>query len=398
MAIAFAVFALINPKLGLLTLTIVLGLELLIVHLIKLFADARTPQTKLQGTNIGIDSIAIGLALIILVVPTIFVRLLIIPIILGLILFGAGRIANGGFDPEISKWNRRLNILVGALMFLMVILIILIPQIALYFLAYLLAAAFLLLGAESLISGVTGKQKKRKEPALEEPEETELSVKGIRSIQKRSIIFRAIEESFGRLRTVRGKPSPPAESTAKAETEKHPVQPVDGLVSEHKLILQAIEGINGNIAKMQVTQKVNPGFITDATDFFRTYTDLFHHGKEEGILFKKLQQKMLNEADQKMLNELITDHEYMRQTVAALDAAREKILSGDRTALKEALESLAAITKFYPLHIRKEEEHFFNMAMQYLSEQERRDMLANFSEFNRNFTDRKYTKIIDSFK
>lgn len=376
-------------------------MELLIVHLIKLFADAsnKTTQTKLQGTNVGIDTIAIGLALIIIVVPTVFIHLLIIPIILGLILFGAGRIANGGFDPEISKWNRRLNIIIGASMFLMVILIILIPEIALYFLAYLLAAAFLLLGTESLISGLTGKRKTRKETTPAKPEETELNVKSVRNIQKRSMIFRAIDESFGRLRKVRGKPSPPTETAikAQAETEKYPALPVDVLVYEHKLILRAIEGINGNITKTWATQTANQNFIADAVDFFRTYSDMFHQGKED-ILFKGLAQKMLNEANQKMVNELIADHEYVRQTVAALDASREKYFSGDQKALKEALELLTALAKFYRLHIEKEEKHFFYLAMQFLTEQERKDMLANFSEFNRNFTDKRYNGIIDSFK
>ena len=38
-------------------------------------------------------------------------------------------------------------------------------------------------------------------------------------------------------------------------------------------------------------KKVNPNFITAAVDFFRTYADRFHHGKEEGILFRSYRKR-----------------------------------------------------------------------------------------------------------
>ena len=67
--------------------------------------------------------------------------------------------------------------------------------------------------------------------------------------------------------------------------------PVDVLITEHKLILRAVELIKKEATKMHANKKVNPNFITAAVDFFRTYADRFHHGKEEGILFRSYRKR-----------------------------------------------------------------------------------------------------------
>ena len=71
------------------------------------------------------------------------------------------------------------------------------------------------------------------------------------------------------------------------------MQPVDILINEHKLILQAVEGIKKETQKKQSNNNFDPEIITTAVDFFRTYADRFHHGKEEGILFSELTRKRL---------------------------------------------------------------------------------------------------------
>jgi len=113
--------------------------------------------------------------------------------------------------------------------------------------------------------------------------------------------------------------------------------PVDILVNEHKLILQAVDSVNRESEKIQTTKTLNPNFITIAVDFFRTYADRFHHGKEEGILFRELPQKKLSGADHKLLNELMQEHAVARQTVTAVEAAKEKYISGNNEALTRHL-------------------------------------------------------------
>jgi hemerythrin-like domain-containing protein len=53
---------------------------------------------------------------------------------------------------------------------------------------------------------------------------------------------------------------------------------------------------------------VEPNFIVAAVDFFRTYADRYHLGKEEGILFKGLSNRNLSDVDRKMMLELTLEH------------------------------------------------------------------------------------------
>ena len=174
--------------------------------------------------------------------------------------------------------------------------------------------------------------------------------------------------------------------------------PVDILVNEHKLILRAVDSMKRENEKIQTNQTTNPNFITTVVDFFRTYADRFHHGKEEGVLFKELSQKELNEDDQKVMSELIQEHAFARRTVTALEDAKERYVAGNNEVLKDVLDLLAALIKLYPAHIEKEDKHFFYPCMEYFSEAERHNMMASFLFFNQNFIDKRYKQIIDSLQ
>jgi hemerythrin-like domain-containing protein len=69
--------------------------------------------------------------------------------------------------------------------------------------------------------------------------------------------------------------------------------PVEILIDEHRLIERFVVLIKKEIEKIVEHKEVEPNFIVVAVDFFRTYADKYHHGKEEGILFKGLAQKKL---------------------------------------------------------------------------------------------------------
>jgi hemerythrin-like domain-containing protein len=170
------------------------------------------------------------------------------------------------------------------------------------------------------------------------------------------------------------------------------------LIDEHKLILRAVDAIKAKVEEIEATKKVNPDLISTIVDFFRTYADRFHHGKEEGILFNELFHKQLSDADRKATNELIMDHVFARQTVTALENAKESYVAGKTEALGTLLESLRTLMEFYPKHIEKEDKHYFYPSMAYLSAQEQEDMLKKFLEFNRSFTDKLYSQIVNSLK
>lgn len=174
--------------------------------------------------------------------------------------------------------------------------------------------------------------------------------------------------------------------------------PIVILIDEHKLILQALEAIKTKIDEIRSNKAVDPNLITTLVDFFRTYADRFHHGKEEGILFSELTKKQLIETDKKAMNELIEEHVFARHTVTALESAKENYVAGKTQSADAVAELLQTLTEFYPRHIEKEDKHFFYPSMEYFSLKEREEMKAAFQLFNEGFTNKRYSQVIEALK
>ena len=174
--------------------------------------------------------------------------------------------------------------------------------------------------------------------------------------------------------------------------------PVEVLIDEHKLILKAVATLKQKVAQKELNKSINPDSITLLVDFFRMYADRFHHGKEEGILFSELSLKELTDSDKTIMNELIGEHVFARKTVTILENAKQDYVNGKRDALNTIIDLLQVLAKLYPVHIEKEDKHFFYPAMAYFDKEEQQNMRRKFEEFNRTFTDKRYSQIINSLK
>jgi hemerythrin-like domain-containing protein len=174
--------------------------------------------------------------------------------------------------------------------------------------------------------------------------------------------------------------------------------PIQVLIDEHKLILEAVAVIEQKVAETKLNKSINANNITVLVDFFRMYADRFHHGKEEGILFSELSLKELTDSDKAIMNELIGEHVFARKTVTSLENAKEDYVNGKPDALNTIIALLGVLGNLYPAHIEKEDEHFFYPAMKYFDKEEQQNMLTKFEELNRTFTDKRYSQIISSLK
>lgn len=172
--------------------------------------------------------------------------------------------------------------------------------------------------------------------------------------------------------------------------------PVEILISEHRLIEPMIAVLEKEQQKIVVNNKVDPNFIVTVVDFFRTYADRYHHGKEEGLLFNALQKRQLSDADAKMMQDLIMEHALARRTVNNLESSKNSYIGGETSSIDSILQSLTILVELYPKHIEKEDKHFFYPIMKYFSTNEQEDMVSKFLEYDRNFTDRKYKQILEN--
>jgi len=170
------------------------------------------------------------------------------------------------------------------------------------------------------------------------------------------------------------------------------------LMIEHRLIERMLSVIRNVLSEIEAKHEVDPLFIDTAVDFIRVYADRTHHGKEEDILFRELNNKPLGEYDQQIMKELIEEHVFGRQTTKALVEANTRYRNGDDTALTEIADKLQTLTEFYPKHIEKEDKVFFPSSRKYFSDEEDHTMLKEFYEFDRKMIHEKYQSVVDGLE
>jgi hemerythrin-like domain-containing protein len=175
------------------------------------------------------------------------------------------------------------------------------------------------------------------------------------------------------------------------------MKPIGPMMWEHRLIEEMLRLCEAEIKKIDESNKVDTVFIDRAVDFVRTYADRVHHGKEEDILFRDLAKKPLSPEHARIMTELIGEQAYSRQTVRKLVEAKERYLKGENT-VQEVIAQLKELARFYPLHIQKEDKHFFYPCMDYFTKEEQDRMLAEFYEFDRNMIHEKYRKVVDQIE
>jgi len=170
------------------------------------------------------------------------------------------------------------------------------------------------------------------------------------------------------------------------------------LMIEHRLIERMIFQIEDSLAQIESTQKVDPLFVDTAVDFIRIYADRTHHGKEEDILFRDLSKRSLSAEDQRVMDELIQEHVFGRQTTRALVEANTRYRNGDASALEDIADKLRTLVEFYPKHIEKEDKIFFPASRAYFTDEEDQAMLTEFWEFDREMIHEKYKSVVEELE
>jgi len=170
------------------------------------------------------------------------------------------------------------------------------------------------------------------------------------------------------------------------------------LMIEHRLIERMIQQIQKVLKKIAATNEVDPLFIDTAVDFIRTYADRTHHGKEEDILFRDLHKKDLSNDDRRVMNELVEEHVFGRQTTKKLIEANNRYRTGDKSAMTDIADHLRTLVYFYPKHIEKEDKIFFPASRAYFTDQEDQAMLDEYWEFDKKMIHEKYKTTIEGLE
>jgi hemerythrin-like domain-containing protein len=174
--------------------------------------------------------------------------------------------------------------------------------------------------------------------------------------------------------------------------------PAGPLMKEHRLIERMIPLLQAERKRISSTNEPDADFLMRAVDFFRTYADRCHHGKEEDILFAELEKMTLQEDHARVMKELMDEHVLARTSVRGLIDARKRFLDGEASAAEEIMALIDALVELYPMHIEKEDKDFFIPVMDYFPKKAQLDMLHRFFDFDEHLVHNVYRDVVEFYE
>jgi hemerythrin-like domain-containing protein len=178
------------------------------------------------------------------------------------------------------------------------------------------------------------------------------------------------------------------EKTPVPEGDRKFSPPMQRLVDEHVLIKRWIALIPRVVDALDLESDAGRQVILDGMDLIRSYTDRYHHAKEEEILFEYFDQ------DSETLKVMYKDHTTGRSHVKAMVEALDR---RDRHRLGE---HLMAYRKLLTGHIQKEDEILFPWMDRNLSTSQIGELLVKFNAVDEKmgFSPDKYLAFIEKLE
>ncbi len=169
-------------------------------------------------------------------------------------------------------------------------------------------------------------------------------------------------------------------------------KPIGVLMIEHRLIERALAALKSKISPAGGPDVLS---LAELIDFFGTYADATHHGKEEDILFVAADQMSLSDELEKILAELREDHVKFRGFRRAMAEANRRIADGDAGAFQDIILTAREFIPMLRSHILKEDKIFFPGFDGLQSAEDRETMKNSFMEFDMEMVHETYQSVVD---
>jgi hemerythrin-like domain-containing protein len=157
------------------------------------------------------------------------------------------------------------------------------------------------------------------------------------------------------------------------------MQPTDILMNEHRIIEQVLNCLEKILEQCTTEKKLDTKSAKQAIEFFRSFADRRHHGKEEAHLFPMMQANGFSGGCSPVVV-MLREHELGRLYIQGMDAAIEPAAAGDSESLKWFIQHGQSYLNLLREHIRKEDICLFPAANHRLTEKDQEQLMAAFEK------------------
>lgn len=177
---------------------------------------------------------------------------------------------------------------------------------------------------------------------------------------------------------------------------------IDKLVKEHELITRGLKVIRKLCYDILKENKVNFEDFYQVADFVKYYADDYHHGKEEKLLFKAMEEH-LGALGQKLIRQgMLVEHDLGRYFMSQLREALKRVQEGDEESRLDIIANAIAYTDLLKRHIEKENEVVYTFGEKKLSKEVLEEINAQTQAFEQTeearTTQKHYEEIIEKLE
>ncbi len=157
------------------------------------------------------------------------------------------------------------------------------------------------------------------------------------------------------------------------------MRPTDILRHEHQVVLLVLEGAERIARDIDAGKAIPIADLEQMLDFFRNFVDRCHHGKEEELLFPKMQERGLP-GNAGPLPVMRHEHEEGRQFARNIASAVATAKMGEPEAQRTLPEYLRGYAELLRAHIAKEDNVLFPMADRILEDSDQAELSEAFDK------------------
>jgi len=143
---------------------------------------------------------------------------------------------------------------------------------------------------------------------------------------------------------------------------------LDVLMDEHRGFSAMLDVLDAVAGRLEHGEQVPMLMLIEVLDFFETFTDR-HHNKEEAMLFPLLAKHGIG-PDQTVVSVLMSQHEAGRVYGTKMRSELRRLQEGDPSAPSALASDARGYIELIREHIRIEDEYFYKLADQVLTEAE----------------------------